>query len=122
MDEKRIEDDRGIGLGQMIIRIITSAIVLSITAFLTPGFSISGIWTLIVAAVVIGVLDYLVVRFTKFDANPFGRGIIGFIISAVIIYVTGYIVSGVAVTFWGAIIAALIIGIIDAIIPGKQVF
>jgi putative membrane protein len=119
-EEKR--EGKGIGIGQMILRIVVSAIVLAVVAFLTPGFAIEGLWSLIVAAVVIGVLDYLVVRLTKFDASPFGRGVIGFVIAAVIIYLTGYLVRGVAVTFWGAVIAALVIGIIDMLIPGKQVF
>jgi uncharacterized membrane protein YvlD (DUF360 family) len=117
---ERVREDRGIGIGQMILRIVVSAIVLGITAFLTPGFDVANMWSLIVAAVVIGVLDYLVVKFTKLDASPFGRGITGFVISAAIIYFTGYLVTGVAVTFWGAIIAAVIIGVIDMVIPGRQ--
>ena len=117
---ERVREDGRIGIGHLILRIVTSCIVLAITAFLTPGFSIANIWSLIIAAVVIGALDYLVVKFTKLDASPFGRGIIGFVISAAIIYFTGYLVSGVAVTFWGAIIAAIIIGIIDMVIPGRQ--
>jgi putative membrane protein len=119
MNEK-VREDRGIGIGHLILRIVVSCIVLAITAFLTPGFAIANIWSLIIAAVVIGALDYLVVKFTKLDASPFGRGIIGFVISAAIIYFTGYLVSGVVVTFWGAIIAAIIIGIIDMVVPGRQ--
>ncbi|OPJ55015.1 phage holin family protein [Clostridium oryzae] len=122
MSEEKRDRNEDFSIVHMLIRIVVSAIVLAITAFITPGFTISGMWPLIIAAVVIGVLDYLVVRLTKFEANPFGRGIIGFVISAAIIYLTGYLVRGVGVTFWGALIAALVIGVIDAIIPGKQVF
>lgn len=122
MGDERREEGRGLGIGHMILRIVVSAIVLSVVAFVTPGFAIEGLWPLIIAAVVIGILDYLVIRLTKFDASPFGRGVVGFIIAAAIIYLTGYLVTGVVVTFWGAIIAALVIGIIDMLIPGKQVF
>jgi putative membrane protein len=121
MGEERRTEDRGMGIGQMIIRILVSAAVLAAVAFLTPGFAIADIWSLLIAAVVIGVLDYLIERLTGFDATPFGRGIIGFAVSAAIIYATGYFVRGVAVSFWGAIIAALVIGIINMIIPGRKV-
>ncbi len=44
---------------QIVGRLIGEAVVLAITAFFTPGFSINNIWTLIIAAVVLTVLDYL---------------------------------------------------------------
>lgn len=119
-NNNRSEDNKGIGIGGMIIRIVVSAIVLAVTAFLTPGFAIDGIWPLLVAAVVIGVVDYLIERFTGFDASPFGRGITGFIVSAAIIYLTGFFIRGVRVSILGALIAALVIGIINMLIPGSK--
>lgn len=105
--------------GHVIMRLVGTAIVLAVTAFLTPGFSINGLWALIIASIVITAVDYLIERLTGIDASPFGRGIVGFIVSAAIIYFTRYIVTGFDVTFWGAIIGALIIGIINAITPGR---
>jgi putative membrane protein len=116
----RRNDDKGFSIGHMIVRIIVSAIVLAVTAFLTPGFAIDGLWPLLVAAVVIGVVDYLIERFTGFDASPFGRGVIGFIVSAAIIYLTGFFVRGVRVSIVGALIAALVIGIINMLLPGRK--
>lgn len=121
MENRNNNDKRGFGIGHMIARMLVSAVVLAIVAFLTPGFSISGIWPLILAAVIIGGLDYLIERTTGLDATPFGRGIIGFLVSAAIIYVTGFIVRGVAVSLIGALIAALVIGIINMILPGRAV-
>src|SRR5690554_5604513 len=103
----------------LILRLILSAIVLSIAAFLTPGFTIDGIFPVLMAAVVISVVDYLIQRFTRLDASPFGRGLTGFIVSAIILYGTQFIVPDMGVTMLGAIIGALMIGIIDMIIPGK---
>ena len=51
---------------QIVGRLIAAAVVLGITAFFTPGFSINNIWTLIIAAVVLTVIDYLVTKFTAF--------------------------------------------------------
>lgn len=106
-------------IGELIIRLIVTSIVVGIAAFLTPSFSIDNIWSLIMAAVVIAVLDYLIQRFTGVNASPFGRGITGFIVAAIILYATKFIVPGFNISVWGAIIGALVIGIIDVIIPGR---
>ncbi len=106
-------------IGEILIRILVTAIVVGITAFLTPGFSINSLWSLILAAVVIALLDYLIQKFTGVNATPFGRGITGFIVAAIILYATKFIVPGFNISVWGAIIGALVIGIIDVIIPGR---
>ncbi|MNN97568.1 hypothetical protein D3C81_2167600 [compost metagenome] len=49
--------------------------------------------------------------------TPFGRGIVGFLASAAVIWIAQFIVGGVKVTLLGAILAALVIGIIDLFIP-----
>lgn len=106
----------------IVIRIITTAIVLAIAAFLTPWFKIEGIGTLLVASVVIAILVYLIGKLTGIAATPFGRGAIGFIVTVIILYVTKLLVSGFEMNILGAIIGALVIGIIDAIIPGETEF
>ena len=120
-DRNRNRDrDNNFSIGEMLLRILITAIVVAIAAYFTPGFTIDGIWSLLLAAVVIGVLDYLVQRFTGIDASPFGRGIAGFLVAAIILYVTKFIVPGFGISLWGAIIGALVIGIIDAIMPGRD--
>ena len=106
-------------VGEMLIRVLVTAIVVGIAAFLTPGFSINNLWSLLLAAVVIALLDYLVQKFAGVNASPFGRGITGFIVAAIILYATRFIVPGFNISVWGAIIGALVIGIVDAIIPGR---
>ncbi len=106
-------------IGGWIVRLILTAIVLGITSFFTPGFSITGIWSYLIAAVVISVIDYLVEAFMGVDASPFGRGLKGFFIAAIILYVAQFFVPTMAVSIFGAIIAALVIGILDAVLPGK---
>ncbi|HEX9061835.1 MAG TPA: phage holin family protein [Clostridia bacterium] len=103
-----------------IVRLVVGAVVLAITAALTPGFAISSLWSLLLGAVVLAGLDYMASRFLGANASAFGKGITGFIMAAVIIYITQFFVSGYAVTLWGAIIGALIYGVVDAIIPGKS--
>lgn len=112
--------DKDFSIGEMLLRVLITSIVVAIAAYFTPGFTIDGIWSLLLAAVVIGVLDYLIQRFTGIDASPFGRGVTGFLVAAIILYVTKFIVPGLNISIWGAIIGALVIGIIDAIIPGRE--
>lgn len=100
-------------------RLVLTAIILGITSFLTPGFSINGLWSFLLAAVIISVLDYLVESFMKVDASPFGKGIKGFVIAAVILYIAQFFVPNMSVSIWGSLLAALVIGIVDAIMPGR---
>ena len=65
------------------------------------------------------VLDYLIVKFTGLHSTPFGKGIVGFILSAVILYVTQYFVAGYSISWMAAIIGALIYGVVDYFIPGN---
>ena len=98
---------------QIVGRLITAGIVLAITAFFTPGFHISNFWSLAVAAVVLTILDYLVSKFTGIQASPFGKGFVGFVLSAIILYVTQYFVAGYSISWISAIIGALIYGVVD---------
>lgn len=121
-DNEQHRDDRhsrNNSILSWIWRFVFVAIVLAVTSFLTPGFSIRGLWSFILAAVVIVVIDYLVESFMGVDASPFGKGIKGFIISAIIIYLTQFLVPNMHASIIGAILAAIVIGIIDAIVPGR---
>ncbi|WIV12300.1 phage holin family protein [Proteiniborus sp. MB09-C3] len=118
-NNERTRDNKDFSITEMIVRVIITAIVVGLTAFFTPGFSVDGLWSLLIASIVIGILDYLVERFTGMDASAFGKGIKGFLITVVILYVTRLIVPGFHVTWLGAIIGAIVIGIIDMIIPSR---
>ena len=105
---------------QVVGRLVTAAIVLAITAFFTPGFHINNIWTLAAAAIVLTIIDYLIVKFTGLHASPFGKGFVGFVLSAVVLYVTQYFVAGYTISWMAAIIGAVIYGVVDYFLPGEQ--
>jgi len=104
---------------QILGRFVTAAIVLAITAFFTPGFQINNIWSLAVATVVLTVLDYLITKFTGLHASSFGKGFVGFVLSAVVLYVTQYFVAGYTVSWMAAIIGAIVYGVVDYFLPGE---
>ena len=105
---------------QIVGRLATAAIVLAITAFFTPNFSINNIWSLVIAAVVLTIMDYLIVKFTGLHASPFGKGFVGFALAAITLYFTQFFVAGYSISWMAAIIGALIYGVVDYFIPGNQ--
>ena len=105
---------------QIVGRLITAAIVLAITAFFTPGFSINNIWALALAAIVLSIMDYLIIKFTGLHASPFGKGFVGFALAAITLYLTQFFVAGYSISWMAAIIGALIYGVVDYFIPGNQ--
>ena len=107
-------------VGQIIGRFIVAAIILAITAFFTPGFSINNIWALALATIVLSVMDYLIVKFTGLHSSAFGKGFVGFILAVITLYLTQYFVAGYSISWMAAIIGALIYGVIDYIMPGEQ--
>ena len=106
--------------GQILGRFIVAAIILGITAFFTPGFSINNLWALALAAIVLTVMDYLIVKFTGLHSISFGKGFVGFVLAVITLYVTQFFVAGYSISWVAAIIGALIYGVIDYIIPGEQ--
>ena len=105
---------------QIVGRLIAAAIVLAITAFFTPGFQISNIWSLAAAAIVLTVIDYLITKFTGLHASSFGKGFVGFVLSAIVLYVTQYFVAGYTVSWMAAIVGAIVYGVVDYFLPGEQ--
>ena len=65
-------------------------------------------------------MDYLFNALLGVNATPFGRGIIGFVVSVVVLYATQFFVAGYTISMLSAVVGAAIYGIIAAIIPGTQ--
>ena len=105
---------------QIVGRLLTAAIVLAITAFFTPGFQISNIGALVAASIVLTIMDYVITKFTGLHVSSFGKGFVGFVLSAVVLYLTQYFVAGYTVSWMAAIIGALVYGVVDYFLPGEQ--
>ncbi|WP_026485592.1 phage holin family protein [Caldanaerobius polysaccharolyticus] len=101
-----------------IVRFIVSALVLLVISYILPGFKVAGFWGALIAAVVISVLGWVVESIFGDKISPQRRGIVGFIVAAVVIYASQFIVPGsISVSLLGALIASLIIGVVDAFVP-----
>lgn len=102
-----------------IIRFVVSALVLMFIGYLVPGFSALSFGSALLAALVIAGLSYLVERFMGRDTSPYAHGVVGFLVSALVIYIAQFIVPGLSVSILGALLGSLVIGIIDLFIPTK---
>lgn len=100
-----------------VIRFIVSALILMIVGWIVPQFSVGGFGSALLLALVIAVLGWIIESVFGTRVTPFGRGIVGFLVSALVIYVAQFLIADVRVTVLGALLAALVIGIIDLFIP-----
>lgn len=101
-----------------IVRFVVSAIVLLLISYLLPGIKVSGFMGALLAAVVIAGLGYLVELVLGDKISPRSRGVVGFVVAAVVIYMAQYIIpSYLSVSLLGSLLAAFVIGLVDAFIP-----
>lgn len=105
-----------------VVRFVVAALVLMFVGWVVPQFSVGGFWSALFLALVIAIIAWVIEGLFGKRINPFGRGIVGFIVSALVIWLAQFIVSGVSVTMIGALLAALVIGIIDLFIPVSTPF
>lgn len=103
-------------------RFVVAALVLMVVGWIVPQFTIGGFWSALLLALVIALLGWVVEGIFSKKPTPFGRGIVGFIVSALVIWIAQFVVSGVSVSILGAILAALVIGIIDLFLPVSTPF
>lgn len=102
---------------KLLIKVLVSGLAILLTSALSIGIQTDGYTTAILAALVIGILDWAINKFTGVDASPFGRGAVGFIVAALILFITGRIVDGFNVTIIGALVGAIVLGIVDSFLP-----
>ncbi len=101
-----------------IVRFVVSAIVLLLISYLLPGIKVSGFIGALLAAVVIAVLGYLAEMILGQNVSPRSRGVVGFVVAAVVIYLAQYIIPNyLSVSLLGSILAAFVIGLVDAFVP-----
>lgn len=103
----------------LIVRFVVSALVLMAVSWLTPGFVVKGGFIgALIAAVVIAILGYIAESLLGEKVSPQRRGVVGFITAAVVIYLAQFIIPDMlSVSLIGALLSALIIGIVDAVVP-----
>ncbi|WP_230199078.1 phage holin family protein [Risungbinella massiliensis] len=100
-----------------ILRFLVATLVLIVTAALTPGFRIGNFFSAMIAAILIALIGWAVESMTQDKISPFAKGGIGFITSAIILYLVQFIVPGFRITLFGTLIASLIIAFFNLFLP-----
>jgi len=103
-----------------VIRWILSAIALAITAWLIKGIEIHGIFSLLVATLVLGILNAIIrpiLLILTLPLNFLTLGLFTFVINAIMLEITANVVEGFEVHgFWAAFIGAIFMSIISTIL------
>jgi putative membrane protein len=99
------------------MRFVVSALVILFFGFLLPGFRIAGFWNALLAAVLIAAVGWLVETLAGRRVSPYGRGLVGFLVGAGVLYGIQFLVPTMRVSLVGALLASLLIGVVDAFVP-----
>ena len=100
-----------------VVRLVVSALVLMVVSWVAPGFSSLGFVSALIAAVVITVAGSIIEALLGEGISPCGRGVVGFLTSAIVIYIAQFVTPGMEISIVGALIAAFVIGLIDMFVP-----
>ena len=107
-------------LPQFIGRLITAIVILGITAFFTPGFTASNVWIVVLAILLLTAFDFAISTFTSLFTHPIVKGIIGFILCTITLYVVQYVVTGYGISWISALLGALVYAIVDYMLPAEE--
>lgn len=101
----------------MIIQLLINAIAFYVTAYLVPGFIISGWQALIVVSVVWGILTLLIkpiLTILTLPINILTLGLFSFVINAILLLIMSKIVPGFSVLGFGvALIASVVLALVN---------
>lgn len=103
-------------LGKLLI----NTLALIVTTWIVPGFTISEIWTAVLAAIVLGVVNTFIRPIMLLITLPFNiitLGLFTFVVNAIMLWLTAYFVSGFRIENWlSAILAAIVLAVVSTIL------
>lgn len=101
----------------LLLRLAINVFALLIVEYLVPGFRLSGLWTAIVAAVAIGVVNTFIKPILQLIALPISLltfGIAAFLINVLLLWGTSKVVQGFEIaTFTTALIASIVLALVS---------
>lgn len=102
---------------QLIMRLAINVFSLFIVEYLVPGFHLANLWTAIVTAIVIGVVNILIKPILQLVALPISIltfGVTAFLINVFLLWVVSKVVPGFQIaTFGAAIIASIVLSLVS---------
>lgn len=100
-----------------LLNLLVSGIAVFVAAYITPGVSISGLWTAIIVAIVLAVVNATVgalLRFLSFPINFITFGLVGALIGFLMILLTAQLVNGFDISNWmSGLVFAVVLGLVS---------
>lgn len=104
----------------ILLAIIINTIAVLLTAYILPGIHVSGFWTAVFVAIVLGIVNAIlrpIIFILTLPINILTLGLFSFVIMGLLVYLVSAIVPGFKVDNFGwAILFALIVAIINWIL------
>jgi putative membrane protein len=100
----------------LILKLIVNALVIFLVAFIVPGFHVANIFTALLIALVLGLVNITlkpILVLLTLPINILTLGLFTFVINAVLLMLVAAVVKGFNIdNFWAALLAALVISIL----------
>ncbi len=101
----------------LLVRLAINVFALFVVEYLVPGFYLASIWTAIVAAIAIGIVNTLIKPILQLIALPISIltfGITAFLINVLLLWGTSRLVPGFAISgFSTAIMASIVLSLVS---------
>jgi putative membrane protein len=103
-----------------LITWLVSAAVLVLASYIVPGFTVSTFTAALIAALMVGIINAVVVPILNLLALPLNiltLGLFSFVVSAVGLLLTSALVPGFVIAgFWPALLAAVFIAVVNGLV------
>ena len=106
----------------IIFRWLALTLAIIVTAYLVGGIQVSGFWSALFAAAVLGILNAFfrpIILILTLPINILTMGLFTFVINAVLLKMASGVISGFNVEgFWPAVFGSLLISVVSWLING----
>ncbi len=102
---------------KLIVRLAINVLALLVVEYLVPGFHLASLWTAVVAAIVIGIVNTFIKPVLQLIALPISIltfGIAAFLINVLLLWGTSQLVPGFVISsFTTAIVASIVLSLVS---------
>jgi putative membrane protein len=108
----------------MLKKLIINTLIIFGLAYLLTGITVNSIWTALLVAIVLGLLNLIlrpIFLFLSIPINILTLGLFTFVINAIIVMITAYLIAGFTIINFGwALLFSLIIALVNSIFGGMS--
>lgn len=101
---------------KLLIRLAINVFALLVVEYLVPGFVLKDIWTAVVAAIAIGIVNTLIKPVLQIIALPISiltLGLGAFLINVLLLWGTSRLVPGFYIAgFWSAVLGSIVLSLV----------